>query len=78
MDGHANVLGGCIVDGGTFDWAASGKFPELTEPDESYHGVVYTNTFGKGSLYQQSPGAAPAGLWRHAHAHGRVPPEPGA
>ena len=46
MDGHANVLGGCIVDGGTFDWAASGKFPELTEPDESYHGVVYTEAFG--------------------------------
>ena len=78
MDGHANVLGGCIVDGGTFDWAASGKFPELTEPDESYHGVVYTEAFGTGGLYQQSPGAAPAGLRRNAHAHGRVPPEPGA
>ena len=47
MDGHANVLGGVIVDGGVFDWAASGKFPELTEPDESYHGVVYTESFGK-------------------------------
>ena len=47
MDGHANVLGGVIVDGGTFDWAAAGKFPELTEPDESYHGVVYTQAFGK-------------------------------
>ena len=47
MDGHANVLGGVIVDGGAFDWAASGKFPELTEPDESYHGVVYTESFGK-------------------------------
>lgn len=47
MDGHANVLGGCIVDGGTFDWAASGKYPELTEADESYHGVVYTEQFGK-------------------------------
>ena len=47
MDGHANVLGGCIVDGGTFDWAASGKYPELTQADESYHGVVYTEQFGK-------------------------------
>ena len=47
MDGHANVLGGCIVDGGTFDWEASGKYPELTTPDESYHGVVYTKQFGK-------------------------------
>ncbi len=46
LDGHANVLGGCIVDGGTFDWAASGKYPELTTSDESYHGVVYTRQFG--------------------------------
>lgn len=47
MDGHANVLGGVIVDGGTFDWEAAGKFPELTQADESYHGVVYTQQFGK-------------------------------
>ncbi len=47
MDGHANVIGGCIVDSGNFDWAAAGKYPELTEPDESYHGVVYTAQFGK-------------------------------
>ncbi len=46
MDGHANVLGGCIIDGGTFDWEKAGKYPELTEPDESYHGVVYTKQFG--------------------------------
>ena len=39
------VLGGAIVDSGKFDWT-SGKFPELTEPDESYHGVVYTRDFG--------------------------------
>src|SRR5699024_8614631 len=38
--------GGVIVDGGKFDWAASGKFPDFTEPDESYHGVVYTREFG--------------------------------
>ena len=54
MDGHANVLGGCIVDGGTFDWAASGKFPELTEPDESYHGVVYTKAFGKAAYINKA------------------------
>ena len=47
MDGHANVLGGCIIDGGTFDWEKAGKYPELTGPDESYHGVVYTKQFGK-------------------------------
>lgn len=47
MDGHAVALGGVIVDSGRFDWKASGKFPGLTQPDESYHGVVYTEKFGK-------------------------------
>lgn len=46
MDGHATSLGGVIVDSGKFDWAASGKFPEFTTPDDSYHGVVYTEKFG--------------------------------
>ncbi|MBO4423481.1 MAG: O-acetylhomoserine aminocarboxypropyltransferase/cysteine synthase [Clostridia bacterium] len=45
MDGHAVQGGGVIVDGGHFDWN-NGKFPELTEPDESYHGFVYTEKFG--------------------------------
>ena len=43
MDGHAVVLGGVIVEGGNFNWA-NGKYPELSSPDESYHGVVYTDT----------------------------------
>lgn len=47
MDGHAVAMGGCIVDSGRFDWAASGKFPEFTEPDDSYHGVVYVKQFGE-------------------------------
>lgn len=47
MDGHAVQGGGVIIDGGKFDWAASGKFPDFTEPDESYHGVVYTRDFGE-------------------------------
>jgi len=47
LDGHAIAVGGAIVDSGKFDWAAAGKFPELTEPDESYHGVVYTKDFGE-------------------------------
>lgn len=42
MDGHAVVVGGVIVDGGKFDWT-SGKFPEFTEPDPTYHGTVYAN-----------------------------------
>lgn len=46
MDGHAVQIGGVIVDAGNFDWA-NGKFPEFTEPDESYHGTVYTKAYGK-------------------------------
>ncbi|WP_297672139.1 O-acetylhomoserine aminocarboxypropyltransferase/cysteine synthase family protein [uncultured Desulfovibrio sp.] len=46
MDGHALQMGGVIVDSGNFDWTA-GNFPELTEPDPSYHGLVYTQAFGK-------------------------------
>ncbi len=46
LDGHAVAVGGAIVDSGKFDWAAAGKYPELTEPDESYHGVIYTKDFG--------------------------------
>ena len=46
MDGHAVQGGGVIVDSGNFDWH-SGNFPGLTEPDESYHGIIYTETYGK-------------------------------
>lgn len=46
MDGHASVVGGVIVDSGNFNWD-NGKFPELCEPDESYHGVKYVADFGK-------------------------------
>ncbi|MCF2641383.1 MAG: O-acetylhomoserine aminocarboxypropyltransferase/cysteine synthase [Lachnospiraceae bacterium] len=48
MDGHAMAIGGCIVDSGNFDWMAhKDKFPGLTTPDESYHGIVYAEKFGK-------------------------------
>ena len=48
MDGHAACVGGAIVDSGNFDWAAYGdKFSGLTTPDETYHGIVYTEKFGK-------------------------------
>jgi len=48
MDGHAMAVGGCIVDSGNFDWNAhADKFPGLTTPDESYHGIIYTERFGK-------------------------------
>ena len=48
MDGHAMVVGGAIVDSGNFDWQAHGdKFPGMTQPDDSYHGIVYSEKFGK-------------------------------
>ena len=47
MDGHATSVGGAIVDSGNFDWAAAGKYPGLTTPDASYHGITYTEKFGK-------------------------------
>lgn len=48
MDGHASAIGGCVVDSGNFDWAAhADKFPGLCTPDPSYHGLTYTETFGK-------------------------------
>ena len=46
IGGHGTTLGGVIVDGGTFDWKASGKFPRLTEPNESYHGVSFVEAAG--------------------------------
>jgi O-acetylhomoserine (thiol)-lyase len=46
IGGHGTSIGGVIVDGGKFDWKSSGKFPGLTEPDPSYHGVVYTEAVG--------------------------------
>ena len=46
IGGHGTSIGGIVVDGGKFDWKASGKFPGLTEPDPSYHGVVYTDAVG--------------------------------
>ena len=50
MDGHAICVGGAIVDSGNFDWEAhADKFPGLTQPDESYHGIIYTQKFGKGA-----------------------------
>jgi O-acetylhomoserine (thiol)-lyase len=48
MDGHGVAVGGCIVDSGKFDWLAHAeKFPGLCTPDDSYHGIVYAEKFGK-------------------------------
>lgn len=55
MDGHAATVGGCIVDSGNFDWEAHhDKFKGLTEPDESYHGIVYTQKFGRLAYIQKA------------------------
>ena len=52
MDGHGAAVGGAIVDSGNFDWMAhADKFPGLTTPDESYHGIVYAEKFGKAGAY---------------------------
>lgn len=54
MDGHAAALGGCIVDSGRFDWMLHAeKFPGLCTPDDSYHGVVYAEKFGRGGAFIQ-------------------------
>ena len=51
MDGHASCVGGCIVDSGNFDWGAHrDKFPGMTEPDPSYHGLAYYDSFGKAAF----------------------------
>ena len=49
MDGHAVQVGGVIVDSGNFDWAG-GNFPDFTQPDESYHGIAYVDTYGKAAF----------------------------
>ncbi len=52
MDGHANAIGGAIVDGGTFNWAQyPEKYPDLTTPDPGYHDVIYTERYGQGGAY---------------------------
>lgn len=54
LDGHACALGGVIVDSGNFDWEASEKFPGLTTPDDSYHGIIYTKYFGKSAYISKA------------------------
>lgn len=51
IGGHGTTIGGVIIDGGNFKWDSSSKFPGLTEPDPSYHGVVFTNKFGNETAY---------------------------
>jgi O-acetylhomoserine (thiol)-lyase len=50
LGGHGNSIGGIVVDGGKFDWKASGRFPEFSTPDPSYHGLVYTDVFNEANF----------------------------
>ena len=69
MDGHAMALGGAIVDSGNFDWDAhADKFPGLTTPDESYHGVIYTQKFGKKAYITKDNRAARCVIWERAES----------
>jgi len=76
IDGHATSVGGVIVDGGKFDWT-SGKFPELTEPDNSYHGLRYVEKFGASAYivkaraqYMRDLGATPSPFNSFLFHHG--------
>ncbi len=53
MDGHAVALGGVLIDSGNFDWPAD-KFPSFNEPDESYHGIIYTKVMGRAAYIQKA------------------------
>lgn len=56
ISGHGNSMGGAIVDSGNFDWASSGKFPDLVNPDPSYHGLSYTKAFGNSAYIVKARG----------------------
>ena len=68
LGGHGTSIGGAIVDGGTFDFGASGRFPGFTEPDPSYHGLAYWPALGPGVVHPQGPRAAAA---RHRRRRSR-------
>ena len=73
IGGHGTSIGGVIVDGGTFDFGAGGRFPSFTEPDPSYHGLPYWPALGTGLLHHQGPRAAAARHRRRHLAVQRVP-----
>lgn len=54
LGGHGTTIAGVLVDSGRFDWRASGRFPQLTEPDEGYHGVVFTEEYGPAALIMKA------------------------
>ncbi len=81
MGGHGNSMGGAIVDGGNFDWAKSGRYPLLSEPNDSYHGMKFYETFGGMAfaitcrvlgLRDLGPAISPQNAFLHSHRHGNA------
>ena len=54
LSGHGIVIGGLLVDGGRFDWDASGKFPQLSEPYKGFHNLVFTEEFGPAAFISRA------------------------
>ncbi len=73
LGGHGTTIGGVIVDAGKFDWAASGRFKDFTEPDPSYHGLSYTRGLRAAGLHPQGAGSGAAGYGRGNVALQRLP-----
>jgi len=62
IGGHGTCIGGAIVDSGKFDWT-NGRYPELTEPDPSYHGVKYVESFWRTCIHHKGPHTIPCAIW---------------
>ena len=74
LGGHGSAMGGIVVDGGTFDWKAHAeRFPQFTQPDESYHGLVYAEHYGRGAFTGRIRSVLPARHRRHPVADERFP-----
>ena len=74
MGGHGSAMGGILVDGGNFDWMAhAARFPQFTTPDESYHGLVYAERFGRAAFAGARPQRLSAHHRRHSVADERLP-----
>lgn len=78
MDGHAAAVGGAVVDSGNFDWTQNDKFPGLTTPDDSYHGIVYTESFGRAAYINKAVAQLMRDLGSVPSPQNSFPAQPGA
>ena len=69
MGGHGIAIGGVVVDGGTFDWEASGKFPTLTEPYAGYHDLDFAEEFGPAAMISRARAEGTARFWSLPQSH---------